>query len=365
MDNAKTATIALLGCGAVSQYYYTPALKSLEKRRLLQVKALFDPNSARTAQLNKVFRSAICLRNLSELSQLDIDLAIVASPPGYHAEQAIELLKSGVSVLCEKPMAGTVGEGEAMVEAAGAARGVLAIGLYRRFFSATQAIRDLLSLQLLGEIKSFYFSEGGIFRWPVKCSSFFKRATAQGGVLLDIGVHVLDLLIWWLGEAAEVRYEDDAIGGVEANCRITLKFSAGFSGEVRLSRDCSIPSRYVIECTKGWLGWNVHEGDIIELGLDETRLSIRTGVYGNKCKNMSTVKLQSAASLEEAFVGQIYNVLAAIQGKEQLVVPGEEGLKSIRLMEKCYRQRALMPMPWFSDREYARALQVSTQTLSC
>ncbi len=362
MLTLRPLNVALLGCSAVSELYYKPALKALEKTNVVWVRALFDPNSARLAQLNKSFPSAIRIGNLSELPRLDIELAIIASPPSYHAEQAIRALKYGVSVLCEKPMAVSVAEGEAMIEAAGVARRDIAIGLERRFFPATKGIREMVSSEMLGKVRSFYFSEGGIFRWPVQCKSFFEKGSQKGGVLLDIGVHVLDMLIWWLGYPEKVLYEDDAIGGVEANCRIKLWYPRGVSGEVRLSRDYSVRNRYVVECTKGWLGWNVNEGDKIEFGLHDSKLSGITRVYENGFKNIYAGKIKAIASLGEAFISQICNVVAAIHGTSQLVVPGDQGLPSLRLIEHCYDQRTLMDMPWLGEREYAQALQISKQS---
>jgi predicted dehydrogenase len=100
-------------------------------------------------------------------------------------------------------MALNVAEGEAMVKAASESQRILAIGLVRRFMPAAQAIHSIVSQKLLGDVKSFYFSEGRVFRWPVQSASYFR----DNGVLRDIGVHVLDLLIHWFGEPEEIIYE--------------------------------------------------------------------------------------------------------------------------------------------------------------
>jgi predicted dehydrogenase len=361
MTHDKIVQIGLVGCGAVSRLYYTPALKELEKLKLLRVKALFDPNPENVAQLNKAFPSAVQVRNVSELSKRDIDLAIVASPPCYHTEQTIQLLQSGLSVLCEKPMATSVAEGEAMIEAASTAEGVLAIGLFRRFLPATQTIRKVLSLNILGKVKNFYCYEGDKFRWPVQSASYFQKGAAQGGVLLDIGVHVLDLVTWWFGQPIEVRYEDDAMGGIEANCRIRLRFAQGFAGEVQLSRDWPLPNRHVIQCTKGWLSWNANEAESIQVGFYDADFALSSQLYENRLKTILPTLGQPAFNFQQSFVGQLRNVIAAIRGTEQLVVPGEQALQSLKLIEYCYRHRTLMPMPWLSQQEYARAQQLSKQ----
>src|SRR5262245_5937646 len=94
--------VALIGCGAVSEHYYAPALGELEKAGLLQLLVLVDPNVGQTERLKTCFPSAQVQKDLAGLSGSVIDLAIVASPPRFHAAQTIALLRAGVSVLCEK-----------------------------------------------------------------------------------------------------------------------------------------------------------------------------------------------------------------------------------------------------------------------
>src|SRR5690606_21980948 len=106
---------------------------------------------------------------------------------------------------------------------------LLAIGLYKRFFPASRYIRSLCRDWLLGPLLDFSIQEGGPFRWPAG-PSFFDRTQTPGGVLLDIGVHVFDLLGWWLGEPVNLHYSDDAMGGLETNAFARLEYSNGVQG---------------------------------------------------------------------------------------------------------------------------------------
>jgi len=106
--------------------------------------------------------------------------------------------------LCEKPLAASSTDAQALVEAAAASSGVLAAGMLRRFFPATQAIRELLHAGTLGEIVSLDIQEGNQFRWPAASPEYFTKRSSAGGVLMDIGAHALDLMVWWLGEPAEL-----------------------------------------------------------------------------------------------------------------------------------------------------------------
>ncbi|MBC8120294.1 MAG: Gfo/Idh/MocA family oxidoreductase [Gemmatimonadaceae bacterium] len=353
--------VAILGCGAVSELYYTPALQALKGQ--LEVGALLDPNSDRLAQLQKAFPAARPAYRVGELREQGIELVIVASPVRFHAEQAIQALESGISVLCEKPMAATTAEGEAMLRTARETDQILAVGLFRRFFPAARLIHQMLSDNLLGSVKSFHFTEGGVFSWPAQSASFFQKTSAQGGVLLDLGVHLLDLLLWWFGQPTQVFYEDDATGGLEANCRLLLAFPQGFKGEVRLSRDWSLSNRYLIECEKGWLSWQVGEADKVQMGLYGSDFALDARLHHQVSKGALPELGLPADGYHRSFIRQLQNVAAAVRGTGEVLVSGEQGIASLRLIEQCYERRSLMPMPWLSGHEQAQATRLATGTL--
>jgi predicted dehydrogenase len=352
--------VALIGCGAVARLYYAPALRQLEALGRLRVVAIVDPNPVNAAHIQSQFPASIHIRDLSELQARDINLAIVASPHSLHAEQSIKLLNAGISVLCEKPMATSIADAQAMLDAAASSSGILAIGMLRRFFPATQTIRRILALDVLGEITSFQFSEGDAsFGWPVASPGYFRRSEAHGGVLLDIGVHALDLMLWWLGEPIETVYQDDAMGGLEVNCRLRCTFANGAVGEVRLSRDCALANRYTLRGTRGWLTWTVNEAEGFELGFEQADYLIRAGLHETIHTLTHPTPGKAAMSFEQSFVSQLNNVIAAMGNTEALLVPAVEGIAAIRLIEHCYRQCGLMPMPWLDENEIARATQLA------
>ena len=154
-----------------------PALRELEAAGSLEVSALLDPVAGHAVPLREAFPRAQMAQQLSELPRHALDLAIVASPHSLHAAQTIHLLEAGISVLCEKPMATSVDDAKAMIEAASANKGLLAIGLVRRFFPATRMIRHVLTLGTLGHITSFKFSEGP----PLSAGLQLRAATSISG----------------------------------------------------------------------------------------------------------------------------------------------------------------------------------------
>jgi predicted dehydrogenase len=341
--------VALAGCGAVAQRYYAPALQTLEKAGWVQVHALFDPNGAMRQLLKQFFPSALEVEEFSELGR-QIDLVIVASPPSVHAEQSVELLRSGIAVLCEKPLATSVAEAQAMIDAAAESSSILAAGMVRRFFPATQMIREMLASNAIGDVTSFVFEEGDVFRWPVASAAYFEKRVSGGGVLTDIGAHALDLMVWWFGEPLEIRYEDDAMGGVEANCRVRCRFASGISGEVRLSRDCALSNRYVVRGTRGWLSWWSKETNRLEASFGEARYTLNAGLEEAG---------KPAAHFERSFIEQICNVISAMTRENTLHVSAADVLPSLRVIERCYALRLPMSMPWLDPAQASRAAELN------
>jgi predicted dehydrogenase len=351
LDTDRPVNIAVLGCGAVTSIYYAPALLQLERSQLVRVAALFDPDREALLEVERQFRSARRMKDSKDL--VGADLAIVASPPQHHAQQSIDALRAGVAVLCEKPMALSLPQGEAMVAAAEDAGGLLAVGLVRRFLPATQAIRLILAQRMLGELSSVACFEGGPFRWPARTPSFFDRS--QGGVLLDIGPHMLDLLVWWLGVPQAIEYEDDAMGGVAANCRFLLRYESGLRVKGHLSRDWELPNRYHFDCAGGWMNWTPMEPGFVEIGFHDSPFTLHAELHQNSICFAQPAAGRRGITFEQAFVAQIENLVQVLRGNASLVVPAVEALTSLSVITQCLEQRRLMKIPWFAESEEAFA----------
>ena len=348
--------IALAGCGAVSSQYYAPALQELQRAGDVVLAAVFDPDRDSAERLAAQFPAVAVADSFDSLQAAAFELAVVASPPTLHACQSIQLLRSGRAVLCEKPMATTLVDAQAMVAAAAESQAVLAIGMVRRFLPAAEFIRDAIALGMLGELSSFDLAEGSAdFNWPVTSPAYFQKRQAGGGVLMDIGVHVLDLLTWWFGEPAALEYADDAMGGIEANCQVSCAYAGGLQGKVRLSRDAPLANRFTLRGNKGWLSWSANVADAVEIGLQGSTHLLeatlrRAGPAGTPLRFTAP-----AYNFEQSFVSQLRNVARAVRGREALRVPASEALAAIRQLEYCYHHRSLLALDWLGDEEIERA----------
>lgn len=327
--------VAIVGCGAVAELFYGRALSALTASGQLTVRVLVDPSAARRATLARFFPAATPFERLEDVPAGAMDLAVVATPPRFHAAQVVWLLERGCHVLCEKPLATTLAEAEGMLAAAERTGRTLAVGLVRRFFPALQMIGEFCANRLFGRLQSFTIQEGGPFNWPAATPSFFDPKQAGGGVLLDSGVHVLDVLIWWFGEPSELTYADDAQGGLEATCRLQLGYGGeSIRGSVLLSRDWKVTNQWRLEFDRATVVWRAGEAN---------RLEVRP--RGSSRWLVSTLETETPAGrtaadrYEQAFTRQILDVVESAQQGRAPRMSGAEGLRSLRLIDRCYRSR--------------------------
>jgi predicted dehydrogenase/nucleoside-diphosphate-sugar epimerase len=176
------------------------------------------------------------------------DAALVSLPNGMHAEAVERALSAGLPVLCEKPLGMTAEECIHLEKVAEKSEKTLAVAMVMRFVPGLLAMRNALESGLVGEIVEVDAEDGSPFSWDSDSGGYFTKA--NGGVLLNMGVHYLDLLGWLFGSLEPISYQDDAEGGVEAN--FEYRFRAR-SALVRLEVSYSRNLRNSI-CVKGTEG---------------------------------------------------------------------------------------------------------------
>jgi predicted dehydrogenase len=211
-----------------------------------------------------------------------------------------------------------------MAEASRSSGCPLAIGMVRRLLPQPRLIQALLGRRLVGELKSLTIFEGGPFRWPVASQSYFD-AVQGGGILEDVGIHVLDLLRWWLGEPTDVAFADDAMGGTAANCHIELEFGT-VRVSARLSRDWHRPNVYRFTGEVGELEWAIHGRDELEAVIDGEAMRL--------VPDRST-------TYPEAMAKQIRAIATG-----RPTVTAADGLATLGLLERCRQVREPMVMEW-------------------
>lgn len=334
--------IGIVGCGAVTRIYYAEALLALAREEeTLEVALLFDPDAGALQQLAGRFPEAKAVSSWEDFTAAVPDIAIVASPPQHHAQQCVALIEADVAVLCEKPLALHTAEADRIAAAAARPGAILAVGMLRRYLPAARTIAWLIQSGAMGQVQRVRWLEGNRFRWPIESLAYFRPEV--GGVLADIGIHVMDLLQWWLGDLSLQSYEDDNAGGVEANCLIRLRDRKQADIAVRLTRDDDPPVLCRIDCERGAILWRDGHPTEFELRLDDSH----PGVQGlQPCGGFFAAANAEVWSFERAFVAQLQDLIAARRQGRSPAVTAASARAAVALLEACYATRKSLPLPW-------------------
>jgi len=349
--------LGLIGCGAVSEKYHAPSIVQCAKMGLVMPVHLVDPAPARIAALRKTLTAATPVASVEDLAG-KVDVAIVASPVRFHAEQVKSLVAAGVHVLCEKPVARSAAEAREMIAAADAARRVLAVGLFRRFFPAVDFVAQLVRAGTFGRPLKFKLDEGGRFGWPAVTPSFFDPAQSGGGATLDIGVHLLDIVMHWFGAPESFDYADDAYGGIETNAWATLRYPGGLEGTIRLSWDVPLSGVYAIDFERGWVRWKTNGAHLVTFGFDDVTWASHAHLAHAR-KDVPTGLGTEGPRYLGAFTAQLADFVEAVRTGRPPRVDAPSAVGSLDLIERMYASRRTVVPPHFTPAERERALAMA------
>ena len=260
----------------------------------------------------------------------------MAVPPSLHHSICMQLLSRDVPVLCEKPIAESPSEAAEMVALA-KDRGVpLCVNHTRRVLPAYAEIQRIVSAGEIGELVEIRWEEGCEFDWPAS-SAFHFRSGARG-VLLDTGIHSLDLICWWLGQKPDViSCQTDSFGGPEALAEVQLQ-----------SRECNVVVKH------SWLSRLANRYTLVgERGTITGELDYFDKFTRSTPDGQSKVRRIRSAERTYSDFGRriIANFIEVIAGKSSPLVPAASVLPALEVMDECYESATRLDMPWLQVEE--------------
>ncbi len=194
MSLSKLA-VGIIGVGGIAFGKHLPALA---KRDDVEIVAFCDVIEANATRGAKEYGSidARVFTDYKQLLAMDkLDAVYVLTANHLHAEVSIAALQAGKHVMCEKPMATSVEEAKAMMDAAHASGKILTIGYQNRFRKDSLYLKQACEHGELGHIyhaKALAIRRRAVPTW----GNFLSKAMQGGGPLIDIGTHALDLTLW-------------------------------------------------------------------------------------------------------------------------------------------------------------------------
>ncbi len=239
--------IGIIGCGAITHFRHAPECESNPN---IEIAGFFDLVVDRAQELVERYGGRVYKTYEDMLEDETVDGVIVCTSNATHAEVTIKSLKAGKHVLCEKPLATTVEDGNAMDKTAKEVDRLLMIAQNQRMDIAHMKAKEIISSGVLGKVIFFKteFSHSGPENWGVdktKNTWFFNKNAAILGAMGDLGVHKIDLMRWMLEDefvnisaivgAFDKKNTDGDPIGVDDNAICLLETSSGIVGTVTAS----------------------------------------------------------------------------------------------------------------------------------
>jgi len=240
----RTIGVGVIGCGGVSTKYHLPNIRDIPGVELVSVSDVIEEaakNSATSFGAKHWFTDY-----KKVLEGREVEAVLICTPPHLHALQALEALELGKHVFCEKPMTIDVKEAEKLVEAVGRTDRKFQVGFMQRFSSAYRKAKEIMNLGFLGKVfmaraRAAHPGPGGVFK---STAWAFDRSKSGGGAIINLGIHHLDLLRWFMGDVKSAycrMYTLVKEIPVEDNALITLEFRNGGVASFEVSWSSIVP----------------------------------------------------------------------------------------------------------------------------
>jgi predicted dehydrogenase len=318
---------AIVGLGSLAINQILPAFARCERSKVVAFVS-GTPEKARKLAL----RYGVEARNIYDYQTYDrladnpeVDVVYIVLPNGMHAEYTIRAHKAGKHVLCEKPMANTPADCQAMIDAARAANRKLMVAYRCRYEPFNQEMIRMAREQELGPVKVVVadhgFNIGDPKQWRL------KKDLAGGGALMDIGIYSLQAARYVTGEEpvelSAMSYTtpgDERFREVEETINFQLRFPSGALANCTSSYGYAGQNRYRVIATKGWF----------ELEPATSYSGLRMRVRKGNALEERTLPVRDHFAMEMDHLSE-----CVLDGKEPLT-PGEEGLRDLTLMTAIY-----------------------------
>jgi predicted dehydrogenase len=219
-----TIRTAVIGFGTGGAVFHAPFLDADEQFRL---DVVVTSDAGRAAAAARTYPQARVVPTADEVlaAAADLDLVVITTPPGSHAALAHRSLDAGLAVVVDKPLAVTAAEGEALVEHAERVGRPLTVFQNRRWDGDYLTLRSLVGEGALGRVRRF---ESRFEWWKPEETKAWKAAATPaegGGMLYDLGTHLIDQAVQLFGSVEDVYAEltrHRADGGADDDAFVSL-----------------------------------------------------------------------------------------------------------------------------------------------
>ncbi len=324
----------LIGAGNISESH-ARAVRAIPGA---EVVAVYGANAQRVDRLCREHGGAAYHDFQAFLAHRPMEMVVIGSPSGVHAEQGIAAARQGLHVLTEKPIDTSVERSDALISACEQAGVKLGVIFQDRFKPDLRRLKQLIAEGLIGKpllvdarVKWYrppeYYSQS---RWRG------TRALDGGGALINQGVHTVDLLLWLLGDVVKVQARTAAMLHqieTEDTALALLEFSSGALGQLQATTAAypGYPRRVEITGSEGTI---ILEQDRI------VAINLRTPYQGPISSEVADQNPSTSSPVVSDIRGHqsaIEDFILAIEKGTAPMCDGREGRKSLALVEAIYK----------------------------
>ncbi|MFP4016592.1 MAG: Gfo/Idh/MocA family protein [Halanaerobiales bacterium] len=325
----KKLKVAVIGCGNIFPVH----ANAIDASANAELRAVVDINEDRAVRAAEEYNCNFYVDCRQFLANEDIDVAHICTPHHEHAPIAMKLLKAGIDVLVEKPLAINTKQAAQIIATAKEYNRSLGVVFQNRFNENVLKAKNLLFSSSLGKIKGIK----GIVTW-FRDKAYYQQAdwrgkfsTEGGGVLINQAIHTLDLLQWFGGDIEAIQGHVstrclNSVIEVEDTADATIFFKSGAIGIYFATNCYSSNSPVVIEfdCERG------------KLILDGGNLVVETE---DECEEYN----ESQCCEYKSYWGYGHKTLIdgfyqdILHETSDFTVSGEEGIKTLKMIETIYK----------------------------
>ncbi|MFB4355219.1 Gfo/Idh/MocA family oxidoreductase [Pantoea sp. BS_4] len=339
---------ALVGFGIAGKVFHAPLISHDAAYRL---EVIVTGNAQRVAVAKTHYPQARIVPDWPSLLQLidngdiAVDLIVLATPPAQHREQAVQASLRGIHLVVDKPFAPDVSAAEAMIDAAREAGTLLTVFHNRRWDGDFLTLQRLVQDEAFGTVRSFesrfeWWRPDGFGNWRDSVS-----LAQGGGLLLDLGSHLIDQAIQLFGPVQEASAELARYSGSQSDsdedCFVSLLHTCGVRSRLWMNGQAALnaPRFHLLGSQRAFTHW----------GLDNQEPQLAAGMsptdsaYGvtppERAARLGTVEQSEAVALQRGNYPEFYHRLArALVHGGPPPVDASEALGVLKLIEQLHRQ---------------------------
>jgi predicted dehydrogenase len=320
---ARPVGVAVVGIGGLTQGEILPALTKTAGCRLVALVSGHPDKARRVAAQYGLPESAIYSYETYDrmADNPAIEMVYIVLPNGMHAEYTIRAAKAGKHVLCEKPMAVSAAECRQMIAACATARRQLAIAYRLHFEPYNRELIRLARDNAFGRIKVID-TAAGFAMGPDRGQWRLDKKLAGGGSLMDMGIYALQAARYIAGEepvavtAQQTIVDRAKFRDIDETILFTLKF----------------PSGVVANCTSSY-ATNVNR---FEVAAERGRFGVDPAQWYRGIKGFRSDGKPFEFPPVNHFGAEMDDFAQCIRQGQTSRVPGEEGLRDLRIIEAIY-----------------------------